>query len=330
MIARRLLAAARGGGSFTTPSLILFGLYNGTTADFDYDIGMFTSTDGGDTFTKSLSDGGPVITKGTAGTWDDETLAQPTLFWDPVRERWVTYIAGHNGSIWQIGRWFNDNENLVGHETDWTPDAGNPVLTPGGGFSQMNIPTTLYDAGSDITRGWYAGWSGSTTTLGYFEVVGTSGTLSGPGQVLGLGGGGAFDEDGLAPGPVLDLGGGTWCVYYAGLNSSGFYHTGYATTTDPDNSGAYSKVGVISAFSGTASMDGRTWRSIHLRSIITYGAGYRGFLTLFHPTDASGDEISAMSTSTDGITWTTPTGPIVSLGTWDSNSAENPAVARAP
>lgn len=325
MIQRRLLMG--GGGAFTPSNPNYVAIYNGTAADLDYDLGFASTTDYGVTWTKDA--GNPVLTKGAGGTWNDESIVQPSLFWDSIRSRWVLYSAGYTGSVWAIGRWFNTNADLVANPTTWTQDVGNPVLTGSG--NGVNLPFVFWEPVADITRIWYTILT-AQSSIGYAEVVGTSGVLTGVGEVIPIGAGGTFSDEGIVSGPILKLGPALWRVYVGGQQGTvnPDYRAGYCETTDPDNPGAYTTPAVIASLNANVVLGGRTFRSSYLNSVIELNpTNYLGFGTAIHPTDASGDEVSFRTTSTDGLTWTTPTGPLLALTGWESNSAENPTVVAA-
>lgn len=321
---RRLLMAAGGAGSFTVPT-IHYMLYNGSNGAGTYDIGFASSINSGTTWTKYASN--PVISHG--GAWYGSLMVDPGLFWDPVGSRWIVYVAG-KGTNFAIGRWINSNLDLIANPTAWNADLGNPLITGSAPYTQVNFPSPYYDAGAVVTRLWYSGWVGSTTTIGYAEVAGTTGAITDSGKVIDVGAGGSYDDAGLATGPIIKVGS-DYYVYYAGYDGAQ-YHTGYATCTTPATSATYTKQGVLAAFSGNIVLSGKTWQSNQLRGITGSAGAYVGYLSLFHPTDASGQEIAAQSTSTDGVTWTAPTAliPLGGGGTWDSNSAENPSVVVHP
>lgn len=328
---RLLLAAAGGSGSFTAPVpppvLSMVMLYNGSQGTGTYDIGAATSTDSGATWTPySLN---PIIVH--SGTWYDTLLVDPSLHWNG--SEWTVYVAGHDGSNFSIGRWTNPNADLAANlaTVNWSADAGNPVLTAPGGATDVNFPTTLYE--DPITRIWYALWkTGGDIVMGYAEAD-AGGSISGVGEVLGLGSSGAFDDEQVLPAAAIKVGS-TYYVYYAGASESSgspLYRTGLATCTDPDDDATYSKVGVISAFSGVLVLsDGYHYQSNQMRSIVEDGdGGYIAFGSAFQPTEvpSSLHEVAWRSTSTDLVTWTAPVGPLIALGDgWDAVSAENPAV----
>lgn len=324
MIARRLLVSG-GAATFSPPAVLeMVGVYNGTSADLDYDIGVMYSGDSGQTWTRDP--GNPVLLKGSGGAWDDESLVQPSLFHDG--SQWVLYAAGYSGTAWAIGRW--TNPDIIADPTDWTADS-NPILSGPPTFNGVNNPAVLLDGTTE--RIWYTALESSgDTTIGYAERA-AGGSVSGVGVVLDVGSAGQQDDVGLATGVVVKVGS-VWRVYYGGASEIGAiaeYRTCLATTTDPEDPGEYSKLGALSGLDGDVTLagDGRTYQSNVLRTVIQHPNGsWIGFGTAFHPTDASGDEVSFRSTSEDGITWTAPTGPILPLvvSEWDDNSAENPSI----
>lgn len=316
-LARRLLRGMVGAGA-TPQSLI--GLYNGRSAAALYAIGVLSSTDGGLNWTKHV--GNPVLSAGSG--WESSFVVDPSLIHDGTQ--YVCYYAGYDGTHFRIGRATSPDG------TTWTKYGSNPVLDLGAGGNfddySVNFPTVLYDpAAVHPWQMWYTGWPDGTaidTTIGYaYSSDGLAWTRVA--RMLDVGGAGAFDEKGLATGPVLRIGG-TYYVYYAGFNASSHYHTGYATTTDPTSAAAYAKQGVISALSGDVGLAGGiTCHSNQLRSLLAYGATYRGLVSCFHPPSGP-DEYNATITATDLATFAAPVGPMPPLGgagAWDDQSAEN-------
>lgn len=294
-------------------------LYNGQTGDGVVKIGKATSADAGVTWTRYASN--PVMIPGAG--WYSGQVHAPSVVWDG--SQWCMYYGGYDGTKYQLGR--ATSTDLV----SWS-QAANPLVTPGsaGQFDDagMNFPTIRYDVGATPRwQLWYTGWkSGGNTTIGYADSTdGLSWTKRG--QVLAEGTAGAFDDTGLATGPAYLLAG-TYYVFYAGFRSAR-YHTGYATCTSP--TGTYTKQGVISQFSGnvTSLDDALTYQSNQLRSIVLRGSGFVGYGTAFHPVSPpTQHEVSFRTTSTNLVTWTTPTGVLLPLsgGTFDTISAENPSV----
>lgn len=321
MTARRLLMAAGSGGVFTPPLPTAYSmLYNGSTGAGEYDLGLATSTDNGVTWTAYA--GNPVLSRGSSGAWDDEWAVQCSLA--RVGSTWVVWYTGYSGSVRRIGR--ATSPDLI----TWTKDAGNPIIPLGAGgafdHDHVSFPTVVYDpALVHPYQMWYTGWLGGVTTVGYaYSTDGIAWTKGG--KVLDVGAGGAFDDAGLVPGPVL-VEGGTYHVYYGGFDGAQ-YHSGYATTTDPTDAGSYTKQGVLAGFSGAMTVGGVSYLANHLRALVRRGPIYLAYLSLFHPVSADGTEAMGYTTASDHSTFAVPlSGPLIALGSgWDSNSAENASV----
>lgn len=300
----------------------LTGLYNGRNGSSIYAIGAITSSDGGLTWSKFASN--PVISAGSG--WESTFVVDPWIVWDG--SQYVCYYAGWNGTNYRIGRATSPDG------TTWTKYGSNPVLDLGtaGNWddSGCNFPVVMYDTGAVHTwQMWYTGWHSGVTTVGYaYSSDGLSWTRVS--QMLAAGSGGAFDDSGLATGPVLNVGG-TYYVYYAGYDGA-HYHTGYATATDPTNAATYTKHGVLSPFSGNIALTGVTAQSNQLRTMLRYGDTYRGTLTAFHPTVGTTERCATVLAS-DLTTFAAPTGPMLALGgagAWDETSAENPSAIYLP
>jgi hypothetical protein len=323
-IATRLLMG--GSGSIVLPNVYSM-LYNGSTGSSLYSLGLAESNDSGVTWTAHA--GNPVLTVGAGGTWDDTWVAQCSLVWDGTQ--WVVYYSGSDGTDRRIGR--ATSPDLI----TWTKEATNPVLSLGSGGSfddsSVNFPTVLYDPTAVHTwQMWYTGWPDGTalnTTIGYAHSAdGISWTKVG--KVLDVGSSGQFDDGGLATGPVVRVGS-LYYLHYAGYDGA-FYHSGYATTTDPEDDAAYTKQGVLSGYSGTLSVDGFTWHSNQVRSIVRRGSGYLAYISLFHPAGIPGEEGMGYVPATGPATLTgIPADLLIPLGSgWDSFSAENPSVVVRP
>lgn len=325
MLARRLLIA-HGGGSVVLPPTLYSMLFNGQSGGGNpVSLGLATSTDAGATWTVYGSN--PVISPGAGGTWDDEQVHGACVIWDG--SQWVLYADGYDGTHYRIGRW--TSADLI----TWTAYGSNPIvgLGAGGAFDENGCvgPNVRYDVtASPSWQMWYVGFdAGNVTTLGYADSSdGLAWTKRG--QVLGVGAGGAFDSGGVGGAPVIKVGA-TYYLFYAGFDGTN-YHGGYATCASP--TGTYTKHGVLSAFAGdvTSLSDGKTYKSNGMNTVIARGSGYIAYGTTFHPTvPATQYETSFRSESTDLVTWTAPTGPLVTVGSgWDSISAENPSVVPTP
>lgn len=319
--------AARGGASFTPPPTAYSMLYNGQTGDTIVHVGLATSSDAGQTWTRYASN--PVMSPGASGQWDDEQVHGVSLVWDG--SQWVVFYGGYDGTNYRIGR--ATSADLI----TWTKYASNPILTlgAGGAFDDAGLigPAVLYEpAESPAWKMWYTGIKAGVSRMGYADS--TDGiAFTKRGQVLGLGSAGQFDDEGVGTGPVVKLGS-TYYVFEHGTAGTNDTHTGYATCTDPADSGTYTKQGVLAQFSGniTSLADGLDYRSNGLRSVILRNGVYIGYGTAFQPVDPPTlHEVSFRTTSTDLVSWTTPTGELLPLdeGTFDTVSAENPGVVQA-
>lgn len=326
---RRLLMVAGGGGSFTALPTTYTMLYNGQTGDGLVRIGRATSTDAGATWTRYPSN--PVIGLGAGGTWNDEQVHAPSVVWDG--SQWVLFASGYDGANYRIGRW--TSADLI----TWTPYGSNPILGLGsaGAFDDAGViaPQVVYSAAlSPAWKMWYVGSkSGGKTTIGFADSTDGISWIK-RGKMIDVGTAGAFDDEGVGLGTAI-LVGSTYYVFVAGQSSpSGLYRAGYATCTDPASAGTYTKHGVLATFSGniTSLDDGLTYESNTLTSVILRGVTYIGYGTTFDPlVPTTQHEVAFRSTSTDLVTWTTPTGEMLPLaaGTFDTISAENPSVVQA-
>lgn len=324
VLARRLLLAGSG-SAFEVPPDNYTMLYNGQNGDGIVKIGRATSTDAGLTWTRYGSN--PIISPGAGGTWNDEQVHGPAYVWDGSQH--VLYLGGYDGTNYRIGRW--TSADLI----TWAAYGSNPVLGTGSGFDANGVvgPVVRYDPLlSPPWQMWYTGFdSGGVITGGYADSTdGLSWTRRG--QVIALGSAGQFDDEGASPGGVYKLGS-TYYLWEHGTAAANETRSGYITFTDP--LGTYTKHGTIAQFAGqiTSLDDGLTYRSNGFRHVILRGSTYVGYGTAFQPvTPTTQHEVSFRSTSTDLITWTTPTGVLLplSVGAWDEISAENPQVVVTP
>ena len=326
MIARRLLAAGPSGGAFTTLPVNLKGLINAAVDNtYVYTIGPFSSSDGGATFTVGS---GATITHGTG--WESTYVKDPYLVWDG--SQYVCYYTGFDGTNMRIGR-----ATASAIDGTWTKYGSNPVLTLGssGQFDEyrINFPVVVYSATeSPPWKMWYAGWTPPPAdidiTIGFADSTdGISWTKRG--QVLDLGPSGHFDDAGVIPGTVIKVGS-TWYLLYTGFRSDIYYSGGYATCTDPADSGTYVRGAEWSNYAGNLTFGGKTWRSNQPRNVLRYGDQYLILGSAWNPT-AGGEEGAFAVFSSDLTNPPAPTGLLLPLGSgWDANTAENPSALWLP
>ncbi len=136
-------------------------VHDGTTFHLFYDgalgwienVGHATSTDGS-TFTKDPAN--PVLTIGSAGSWDDTQvfpMSGSVIYENGTFKMW--FGGGNSSNIWKVGYATSSNG------TNWTKHSGNPVISPGpsGSWDDISvIPGTVYNDGSKYYM-WYSGSS---------------------------------------------------------------------------------------------------------------------------------------------------------------------------
>jgi hypothetical protein len=213
-----------------------FALFNGSTDGATYGIGLARGSRGW--FCRDLANNPVIAVSGTG--WKQSTVKDPWLM-----SGGICYYAGQNSSNkYQIGRATTTNH------TSWTDDGGNPLLTLGSGGSfdddGLSFPVVVYDPDDgDSTRRWkcwYAGLKASDKVrIGYaYSSDGISWTKHG--QVVDVGTGGAWDDEGVMPGPVKKIAG-VWTMLYWGRQgtTNPRWQCGVVTFTDPE--GTYTKGG---------------------------------------------------------------------------------------
>lgn len=301
------------------------GLINGCpTGAYEYDIGTIVSNDAGTTWTVGAS---PVITQGVAA-WKTIYVKDPSLVWDG--SQYACYYSAWNGSNHQVGR--ATCATLTG---TWADYGSNPILgVPNDGSYRENgaiFPYVLYDAtASPPWKMWVTGSKGVTPdyTIGFLDSADGL-TWTDHGRVLDLGAGGSDDANGLIMGAAI-LDGSTWYIFYGAVPASGFYHGAYATCTDPATAGSYTKHGVMTGFSSTLTLGGKTWRSNQVRDVRKRGSQW---LVAGDAWNASGftEEACWLVTTSDLTAIPVPTDLMIPLGaSWYANSAENPSIMAAP
>lgn len=332
MLATKLRPVGGGGASFTPPQTQqLVGLMNAASdATYAYTIGPVTSSDGGVTITPGA---GAEITAGTGGSWDDVHVKDPALVHDGTQ--FVAYYAGFDGANYRIGR-----ATAATIDGTWTKDGSNPVI----GFGASGAPdeagaifpvVTYSAAESPAWKMWYGAMPAGATagnpsgvTIAFADSADGI-TWTKRGRVLNVGTSGTFDDVGLIPGTVIRIGS-TWHLFYTGFRSNLLMHTGYATTTDPDDTGAYTRVGSMAGYTGNLSLGGWTWQSNMPRTILSLEGGYRIAGTVWNPTPSDTEEATWSVLSSSLTSWPAPTDLAFSLSGWYANSGENPTMIVAP
>ena len=137
----------------TSPGYLMY--YTGSDGSSEA-IGVAAST----TYTGfSALFGGPIISIGPPGSWDDSAVRFPAVFPGSL---WTMYYAGRNSSVWSIGI-ATSSDGL-----NWTKAPGNPILTPAPYPSWENLGinggSPLSDSGG--LRFYYSGGNQSTLQIG--------------------------------------------------------------------------------------------------------------------------------------------------------------------
>jgi len=190
--------------------------------------------------------GGPVLSLGPPGTWDDNYLYGCTVLHEAgIYRMWYT---GHDGSNYRIG-YATSTDGVTWEKYDCN---GGPVLPlgPSGEWDDYHVyaPSVLYDG--TTFHMWYSGYDGSRYRIGY--ATSTDGV--------------EWDKHNGNGGPVLDLGSsGEWDDYYVFSpcvlsTPSGYemWYTGY----DGNYRIGYAK-----------SPDGHTWTRWYDNPVLGLGAG---------------------------------------------------------
>jgi hypothetical protein len=229
-LATNLRRVGGGSASFTPLVTTLVGLYNGENGPAAYSIGAATYNG-----TWTRDSGNPVIAAGSSGAWDDDHVKDPWLIHDG--SQFVVYYAGHDGTKYQVGR-----ATASSVSGPWTKAGGNPLVTvgSGGAFDDAGVifPVVLHEP-TDTGREWklwYGANDGTTIRVGYaYSSDGLSWTKHG--QVINVGAGGTWSDEGVAPGAVYNDGG-TYHLYVAGRQgpTNPRWQGGLYTFTDPEGS----------------------------------------------------------------------------------------------
>lgn len=243
MLARRLLGARGGGPLSPSEPTQFYALFNGTRDGATYALGAGERNSG--VWSENASN--PVLTKGSAGTWNSGGVKDPAFYWDG--SQFVIFAAGYDSATttFKIGRWTAASWTALLAGT-LTPDAGNPLITVGAGGSfrdaGVRFPTVLFepsDTGKEEKIWFGADQSGGLSSVGYAYRNTTTGAVTVVGQVL-TATTSTWDEQGIYPfGIYTD--GATYSLFYGGHQgtSNPQWQGGLASFTSP--SGTYTKSG---------------------------------------------------------------------------------------
>ncbi|MHA2281212.1 MAG: hypothetical protein ACXAC5_10200 [Promethearchaeota archaeon] len=252
--------------------------------------------------------GNPVMEVGSPGSWDDTFAYFPSVIY--IGGIYKMWYSGYDGSNVRIG-YATSPDGLT-----WTKYAGNPVLNLGSGWESQNVhyPNVIYYGGE--YKMWYSGTSGTNYRIGYASSPdGITWTKYGSNPVLDLGPGGSFDEVYVAHASVM-VEGGTYHMWYSGVDSSGEGRTGYAACFDGISWAKYGGNPVLNLGPGGSWDDFRAYAP----SVASNGSRY--FMS-YMGNDNSIYRIG-YAYSDDMINWTkSPSNPVLVLGpggSWESNT----------
>ena len=121
-------------------------------------IGYATSPDGIE-WTKHV--GNPVLNPGSGGSWDDDRVDGPNVFFDGTEYK--MWYDGHDGSHLRIG--YATSPNGI----TWTKHSGNPVLDlgPSGSWDDYRVFHPSVVANGTRYRFWFTGSDGSHERISY-------------------------------------------------------------------------------------------------------------------------------------------------------------------
>ena len=291
--------------------------YSGNTIDangnFHTRVGLATSSNGS-SFNKvnGSQTGGSVLDVGPAGTSFDGRQASGVSAVAPpgATPAFAGFYWGTRGSDFKprLGEATSADGSTWVKVPVSAPDGGalfglgNPNAFDNGG---QRDPSALYGAGTYHL--FFTGLSsGGVPSIGHASAPEDSGTKqpdngawSSRDRLL-EGDGSGFDADGVAHPSVIDEGG-TYVMYYTGLDSNGVARIGRATALNPE--GPYTRsatavlnVGAATEFDATAVKD---------PVVALVGAGdYRMLYTGVETLDGKKIERVGYATSEDGINWT--------------------------
>lgn len=206
----------------------LVAMYNGgEDGSPTYAIGAATRTDG--TWAK---DGSNPLLQGGSG-WETAHVKDQWLVWDG--SQFVLFYAGSQTGYpqYRIGR---ATAPAIGGP--WTKYGSNPILSEGSGGAWDDggvlFPVVLYEPGeTPAWKMWHGGYDGSTFRVGYaYSSDGISWTKHG--QVISLGAGGSWNDQGMIPGAIVKEGS-TYYLFCGGYQSptNPRWQGGLWTFTDP-------------------------------------------------------------------------------------------------
>jgi len=179
----------------------------------------------------------PVLTPGTAGSWDEKNVADPCVLHDPHTGTYTMYYSGCNTQETYCIGYAVSSDGI-----SWTkPDLGHGdnVCLRNGGTGTWNesgvVGPWVLQVGSTYHM-WYAGYdSNRTFQVGYASSTDGKAWSPLPSPVLSPSGSiGAFDERGVLGIAVwYEQDTATYHVYYTGMDAEGKLWIAYTSTSTP-------------------------------------------------------------------------------------------------
>jgi predicted GH43/DUF377 family glycosyl hydrolase len=256
--------------------------------------------------------GNPVVVTGTVGSWDSNRVGAPTVISDGMTYK-MWYGGMDAGGIHSIG--YATSINGI----TWTKYAGNPALTGTAGSWDANVASgdVVFDGAT--YHMWYFGADyipNGIHAIGYATSTnGTTWTKYVSNPIIITGTTGSWDSRFvLCPRVISDTG--LYKMWYTGMDSSGTWSIGYATSTNGISWMKHAGNPVLRTGS-TGSWDGR---EVLCPEVFLDGTTYRMWYT---GQDANGFRRVGYATSPDGISWVkSASNPILSEGapgSWEAH-----------
>ena len=268
-----------------------------------------------------------VLALGGAGTWDAGAIMHPCIL--QVGSTIYLYYAAHDaGGVYAIGLATVAVAGFTGK--GFSKYGSTAIVTKGSGGSWnetgVDYPFVIYDAAASLWKMWFVGWNGAGTyAIGYATSSdGLAWTPYGSSAVLSPLGG--WDGSILMSPCVLRESASSYKMLYSGNNPSPpGAQIGLATSSDgiswtPYASNPVIPKGAASSWNEYSSHGPRTLKKDPARGI--YEVLFCG-----KPNDANKYSSLGYAHSTDLITWTQDTNPVMGpTKTWESHETENPSV----
>jgi len=251
--------------------------------------------------------GNPVLPVGPPGSWDDEAVLHPSIYFDGTT--YHMWYSGYDGTNVRIG-YATSPDGIV-----WAKYAGNPVLDIGvpGSWDDYYayLPTVVFL--NSTYHMWYTGNDQSYERIGHATSPdGITWTKDPSNPVINLGSPGSWYDEGVGTGFVM-LEGSTLHLWFDGYDGT-YFRIGHAISTDGGASWLFYPNPVLNIGS---------WDNPRVQSP---GVVYNSVRSEYYMLYAGGDffdwEIGYASSQNINGPWTKPTNESLfkkgGAGTWES------------